>query len=288
MIEKQRQTEDGIIKDIDSEFLHDFRVSLRMIRAAIAQLKDVFPEYDATMLKERFGNLARETNKLRDLDVFIIEKERYVNLLPNSLRKGILPMFKDFEKSRVEEVKRVSAWLSGKAYQQEMDELESLFVNGYSTLETEWSEKPSIQLAVKKIQKRYKKIQYAATNITQDTPDADIHCIRIDCKKLRYLLYFFDNLFDKNHVKVAGSHLKSLQNKLGNFNDFSVQGEFLENYLNAIEHKPKKDILLIAALGGLISSLHTMQLQERAKCMAELAIFSNTENQKLFKETFVL
>jgi len=288
LIEKQRLTENGIIKDIDTEFLHHFRVALRMIRAAVAQLKVVFPEQDVIDLKDRFGALARNTNLLRDIDVFILEKEYYLGLIPKSMRDGLIPMFDDFEKNRKTEVKRISKWLSGKTYQQEITKLESLFINGYSALETQWSEKPCIDLAINKIQKRYKVIQKAAASITSDTPDEAIHSIRIDCKKLRYLLYFFGDLFDKKQVKIAANHLKSLQDKLGIFNDLSVQGEFLENYLYKIEHKPEKDILLIAALGGLIAILHSKQLQERQSCIEELAVFSNEQNRSLFKTTFVL
>lgn len=287
MLDKQRITEPGIIKDIDTEFLHHFRVALRMVRAAVAQLKVAFPEQDVIILKERFGTLARNTNHLRDIDVFILEKERYMNLLPESLRHGLLPMFDDFEKDRSTEVKRVAKWLSGKAYKQEINKLQALFVNGYTAVETEWSQKPSIELAVKKIQKRYKVIQKAASTISHDTPDDDIHSIRIDCKKLRYLLYFFGELFDKKQVKVAALHLKSLQDRLGTFNDLSVQGKFLEQYLYDIEHKANKDILLIASLGGLISTLHALQIQEREHCIKELAIFSNKQNRILFKNTFV-
>lgn len=317
LIEKQRLTENGIIKDIDTEFLHHFRVALRMIRAAIAQLKVVFPEQDVIDLKDRFGALARNTNLLRDIDVFIMEKDRYMNLIPESLRDGLTPMFDDFENNRRVEVKRISKWLSSSAYQREITQLDSLFKNGYSALETQWSEKPSIELAVNKIQKRYKAIQKTAAQITSDTPDEAIHNIRIDCKKLRYLLYFFGDLFDKsprpmklstvasanikkknktednfmlgkNQVKIAANHLKSLQDKLGMFNDLSVQGEFLENYLDKIEHKPHKDILLIASLGGLIAMLHAKQVQERENCIDELAIFSNEQNRLLFKTTFVV
>ena len=288
MIEKQRLTEQGIIKDIDTEFLHHFRVALRMVRAAIAQLKEVFPEADVVQLKERFGSLGRETNHLRDLDVFIMDKERYMNLLPDSLRNGLLPMFSDFEQDRATEVKRIAQWLSSKTYQQEIEQLQSLFDNGYSALETQWSEKPSIELAVKKILKRYKKIQKTAASITTETPDEAIHSIRIDCKKLRYLLYFFGGLFEQKQIKTVGNHLKTLQDKLGVFNDLTVQGEFLEKYLYEIEHKPKKDIMLIASLGGLISILYTIQKKERKRCIKELGVFSNAENRQLFKETFVI
>ncbi|MCU7800839.1 MAG: CHAD domain-containing protein [gamma proteobacterium symbiont of Lucinoma myriamae] len=288
MIEKQRLTEPGIIKDIDTEFLHHYRVAIRMVRAAIAQLKDVFPQQEVPILKQRFGDLARETNKLRDLDVFILDQERYMNLLPKSMRNDLAPMFNDFQQNRQTEAKRISRWIGSKTYRNEINELQSLFENGYSAMETLWSEKPSIELAINKIQKTYKKIYKAAIKITHTTPDEDIHRIRIDCKKLRYLLYFFASQFNKKKIKIVGKHLKSLQDTLGIFNDLTVQGEFLKNYLYQLEHKPKKDIMLIASLGGLISTLYTMQKQERDKCINELAIFSNDENRQLFKETFIV
>jgi len=287
MIKKQRLTEDGVIKDIDTEFLHHYRVAIRMVRAAIAQLKVVFPEQDVPILKQRFGDLARKTNKLRDLDVFILDKERYMNLLPQSMRNDLTPMFDDFQDSRQAEAKRISRWIASKTYRGEMGELQALFNNGYSAMETLWSEKPSIDLAINKIQKTYKKIYKAAIKISHTTPDEAIHKIRIDCKKLRYLLYFFGSQFDKKKIKVVAKHLKKLQDKLGIFNDLTVQGDFLKNYLYQLEHKPKKDIMLIASVGGLISSLYTMQIQERDKCINELAVFSNHENRQLFKETFI-
>lgn len=287
MIEKQRLTEQGIIKDIDSEFLHHFRVAIRMVRAAIVQLKEVFPPQDVINLKQRFGDLARETNQLRDLDVFILDKKRYMNLLPESMRDDLLPMFDDFEKNRQVEAKRISRWIASRAYRQEMDELEALFSHGYSAVETAWSEKPNIDLAVNKLHKTYKKIYKAAIKIDNDTPDEKIHNIRIDCKKLRYLLYFFGDEFNTKKVKIFSKHLKSLQDKLGVFNDLTVQGEFLRNYLVQMEHKPHKDIMLIASLGGLISTLYIMQVQERDNCINELAMFSNDSNRQLFSETFI-
>lgn len=288
MIEKQRLTEQGIIDDIDTEFLHHFRVSIRMVRAAIAQLKEVFPEHDVPVLKQRFGDLARETNYLRDIDVFILDKERYMNFLPESMRNDLLPMFNDFEKKRLTEAKRISRWIASRAYLKEISELQSLFINGYSAVETEWSEQATIELAINKIQKTYKKIYKAAQKINNTTPDENIHSIRISCKKLRYLLYFFSSEFDKKKIKLVGKHLKSLQDTLGIFNDLTVQGDFLKNYLYQLEHKPKKDIMLIASLGGLISTLYTMQLQERDRCIQELAIFSNESNRQLFRETFIV
>ncbi len=288
MIAKQRLTESGIIKDIDTEFLHHYRVAIRMVRAAISQLKEVFPQADVIKLKQRFGDLARETNYLRDLDVFILNKTRYMNLLQESMRDDLLPMFNDFQKSRQTEARRISRRIASKAYRDEIDQLQALFSPTYSAMETPWSERPSIELAVNKILKTYKKIYKSSIKITATTADEEIHKIRIDCKKLRYLLYFFGSMFKPKKITIVAKHLKSLQDKLGVFNDLTVQGDFLKNYLYQLEHKPKKDIMLIASLGGLISSLYTMQVRERRKCINELAVFSEQSNRQLFFDTFTL
>lgn len=286
MIEKQRINEQGVIEDIDTEFLHHFRVALRMTRAAIAQLKEVYPEQDVLSLKERFGKIGRAANHLRDLDVFILDKKRYLNLLPESLQPGLLPMFDDFEKERASEVKRVAKWLKSAAYKKEMADLQALFEKGYPACETEWSERPSSELAVNKIMKRYKKIQKSALKITDSTPDEEIHSIRIDCKKLRYLLYFFGDLFNAKQLSRAGKQLKRLQNRLGIFNDLSVQGQYLENYLEETERQEQKDVYLIAALGGLIATLHHMQQISRKECIHELHAFSAKSNRQLFSRAF--
>jgi hypothetical protein len=82
--------------------------------------------------------------------------------------------------------------------------------------------------------------------------------------------------------------LKRLQDRLGIFNDLTVQGNYLETYLDEIEHKEKKDINLIAALGGLIAILHQMKLLERENCINELNVFSTKQNRQLFTHAFAL
>ncbi len=66
----------------------------------------------------------------------------------------------------------------------------------------------------------------------QDTEDEVVHQLRINCKKLRYLMEFFAPLFPENEIKTLIKALKLLQDNLGNFNDYSVQQIFLRQVLN--------------------------------------------------------
>ena len=59
--------------------------------------------------------------------------------------------------------------------------------------------------------------------IDDDSPDEALHRLRIDAKKLRYLLEFFRALYPPKEIGAVVGALKSLQDNLGDFNDLSVQ-----------------------------------------------------------------
>lgn len=60
--------------------------------------------------------------------------------------------------------------------------------------------------------------------------DERFHKLRIDCKKLRYLLEFTRSLFSPSATDPAVRHLRKLQDMLGDFHDCCVQQETLETY----------------------------------------------------------
>ena len=77
-----RQNEAGIRADWDTEFLHDFRVAIRRTRSALSQIKGVLPVDAVEHFKDAFRELGRSTNRLRDLDVYLLEEETYRAMLP--------------------------------------------------------------------------------------------------------------------------------------------------------------------------------------------------------------
>jgi hypothetical protein len=74
LLNVMKQNEEGVISDMDTEFLHDFRVSGRRTRSAISQIKDVLPPEKLDRFKQDFRELGQSSNKLRDLDVDLHKK----------------------------------------------------------------------------------------------------------------------------------------------------------------------------------------------------------------------
>lgn len=283
MLSIAQLNESGIIeKGDDTEYLHDYRVCLRKVRSLISLLKEVYPESQQAELKQRLGDVARRTNELRDLDVYLLEQENYSQMIPVQLRDGLPQMFEDFAKRHKTAKRNVNRWLASKAYQAEMTALIEFFASADMLVTTPESEMPIYQLVTKKLKKRYRKICKLGLAITPETPDEEVHELRIECKKFRYLLEFFGALYDKKQIKLLVKRLKQLQDNLGKFNDYSVQQESLAAYL--AEHANNSE--LSKSIGALLVVLDQGQQSERNQVETKFAEFADDVTAQLVTALF--
>ncbi|MGB3096734.1 MAG: CHAD domain-containing protein, partial [Candidatus Deferrimicrobiaceae bacterium] len=95
-----RINEPHIRKDLDTEFLHDFRVAIRRTRSALGQMKKVFPLEITARFRKDLSYVGKISNALRDLDVYLLNEEGYKAMLPESLRADIDPLFAHLREKR--------------------------------------------------------------------------------------------------------------------------------------------------------------------------------------------
>ncbi len=282
-----RRQEDGITADLDSEFLHEYRVALRRVRSVISLFKGVYDDKQTADLKARFGAIMARTGRLRDLDVYLIERERYLALVPARFRPGIGKLFDMFAAQRDVEHAKLTAYLDGKAYEKEVAKLEKLFDKTRHLSKGPEAGRHALDFAKALIWKRYRKVCMIARAIDDTTPDEQVHELRIECKKLRYLMEFFAPLFGDNEVKSLIKALKKLQDNLGNFNDYSVQQAALQEQADALAGSTEPDTVEIATgIGGLVTVLHNKQLEERSRVTASFAAFDSEDTQARFRALF--
>ena len=72
LLDTLEQNVDGVLRDIDTEFLHDLRVAVRRTRSAIKLLGEVLPADLAEYYKTEFKWLGDLTTPTRDLDVHLL------------------------------------------------------------------------------------------------------------------------------------------------------------------------------------------------------------------------
>ncbi len=80
---------DGAIADLDPEFLHDLRVSVRRTRAVQRELRQVFEPDALGRFRAEYQWLQQVTGDARDLDVYLLEFEPMRALLPESIRPDL-------------------------------------------------------------------------------------------------------------------------------------------------------------------------------------------------------
>lgn len=286
-IEVARRNELGIIADYDSEFLHDYRVSLRKIRSVISLFKGIYSDKQTQYFKQAFSAQMEPTGRLRDLDVYLLEREHYFELLPSSLHKGLTIMYDLFEKERHEQHKVFKKRLMSRGYDLSINAVAALFASPEQLAKGRNATHSAYSYACELIWKRYVKVCNIARKIDNKTADEQVHELRIDCKKLRYLMEFFAPLFPVDVIKKVIKSLKRLQDNLGLFNDYSVQQESLQLFLDTHTSKnPKKDLMVAKSVGALMMVLHQRQLQERAKVVNNFNVFDHENTQKQFQTLF--
>ncbi len=136
------------------------------------------------------------------------------------------------------------------------------------------------------IWKAYKRAMKQGSAITDKCPDEKLHRLRITCKKLRYLLEFFQSMYTDKDIKPLILSLKKLQDNLGDFQDLSVQIDSLNN----IEQQMQEEGLVTSgtdqAINYLVKHFEKQIAVEREKFKQRFNQFSQKNVQASFKTLF--
>jgi CHAD domain-containing protein len=283
-----RRNEPGLIDDLDTEFLHQWRVSLRKVRSVLTLFKGVVATETLDQLKQDFRDIMQDTNLMRDRDVYLLSKDDYFALVPPQAHSGLEVLFDLLQQDRDEAFGKVKAMLESKAYKKQIKSIQKLFENSKGLPKGPKADAPSKAFAADLVLKRYKKVCKLAGSITNKTPDETIHELRIQCKKLRYLIESAQPLFDVKQVKRLLKTLKGLQEHLGSFNDQSVQQVTLAECLDRYPSTGPNAKALAESVGALTAMLYRKQLEERRMIIENLSRFYSPDTQDAFNALFAL
>ncbi len=270
-----RRNEAGILNDIDTEFLHDFRVASRRARSAVTQVKGVFSDSVQQPLKQDLASLGAMTNRVRDLDVYLLRQADYHNRLPDYLQGAIEPLFDMLKRDRKQAFRSLVRKLRAKTYADLMTRWETFLDADTSEVTPEPTPnaaRPILKIAKKRLSKMAARVVEAGHATLAHMDDEHLHELRIDCKKLRYLLEFFSSLFPPSTINPVIKRLRKLQDELGDFNDCCVQQQFLEAYVERFSDTEATQ----QAIAHLIATLEAEKQAFKAAFPDRFRLFSAT------------
>jgi len=281
------QNEAGTRTGTDTEFLHDFRVAIRRTRSALTQIKAVFPKRVIDRYKKEFAWMGQITSPSRDLDVYLLNFDEYRDSLPAAMQADIEPLREFLIRHWKIENRALVKALDSARYRRLTSSWRSFLeqpVNERTTLKN--AGQPAIEVACKRIWRVYWHILSEGTAITPDTPAEALHELRKDCKKLRYLMEFFQSLFPAETIRTLIRTLKILQDNLGDFQDYEVQVTTLKLFSQQMVDEANIPAGTLLAMGMLIEGLERRQHQARNEFAATFNHFALKSNHKRFRKLF--
>ena len=214
----------------DPAALHQMRVGLRRLRAAISLFKSqLLTDRESAEIRNALRWAGQPLGEARDLDV-LLERLRAANGAEHdsSDLKEIEPRRKQAYGDLIEALEaprfmdailRVAAWIEAGAWS-----------TGDGGGQKRALRRPARDFAAAELSRRWRRIRKLARHL-RDVDDAERHELRIRIKKLRYGAEFFGSLFasdkaQKRRKRLSGT-LEDLQERLGELNDLAVHGSLL-------------------------------------------------------------
>jgi CHAD domain-containing protein len=281
---------DGVIRDIDTEFLHDLRVSVRRTRAAIKLLGDVLPPELATHYRAEFKWLGDLTTPVRDLDVHLLGYDDLAASLTAAAPADLKPLHDFLARRRVREFRVLTRGLRStrfralvhdwdKALQEVRDEAVAKAQRATRSRPRRYQKAST--LAAQRTARAYRVIARRGTAISAQSPPESLHDLRKRSKELRYLLEFFAPLYEPSGYRKVISDLKQLQDCLGEFQDSQVQREEIHDLAEQmLSERTRPPAATLLAMGELAARLAASQQRARDDFGRRFARFADPKGEQ--------
>ena len=275
----------GTIDDLDTEFLHDLRVACRRTRSALSQLKGVLSAETTAAFNAEFKWLGSVTGPLRDLDVYLLEMPGFRTLLPTRAAADLEPLEKLIRMNRNRALTSVTRALRSTRFTELMASWRQILETTESS-PAAMTTSSAAEMADRRISKAYRRILKRGRRLGDDPPVDALHRLRIDAKKLRYLLEFFRSLYPAPEISERIKELKQLQDILGGLNDMGVQHNRLADFARKLHADPAVPTSCILTVGRLAGILEERQEGYRLAYHNAFTEFSGKRTRAAFGRLF--
>ena len=286
LLRTMKVNESSTIADIDTEFLHDFRVAIRRTRAGLSQIKNTLSPSVNAKYANFFAWLGQITGPTRDLDVYLLSYKQYQAALPESLQEDLAPLYDFLKQKQVIAQKELADKLSDSKYQKQLVAWEQFLNEPLPKKAATSNANLTIkELADQRIWKVYKRLLDEGNAIQETSPAEALHDLRKTCKKLRYLMEFFQSLYPADEFKAVLRALKGFQSVLGDFQDYETQEVNLKQFSDEMMNTGVEANTFLA-MGVLVQYLDTMRCAARNDFAKQFELFKQAKNKHTFKSLF--
>ena len=246
-------------------------------RATAEQVQAGLAEHYAAEFKW-LGDLTTPT---RDLDVHLLGFGAITGHLADGSAADLEPFRAFLVRRRAREFRRLSRALRSSRFRAITDDWRKALLEVRDAGDARARrEITAADLAVARTRRLYRRVAARGAAITATSAPESLHNLRKRCKELRYLLEFFQPLYDPADYRKVVGDLKQLQDCLGEFQDSQVQREELHTLADAILTERAAPAATLLAMGEIAAWLTRSQAEARAVFGRRFARFAGPADQE--------
>ena len=270
----------GTVDDVDSEFLHDFRIAVRRSRSILSHAKGVLPSVGRRHFGAELRWLGAATSPLRDADVYLIEWPGYVAPLDAESSAALEPLLAHIQARRAAEHVTLVDELHSPRYQRFITEWAAWLEDSEAPAK---GRRPLGTVVAARILDAQDQVLARGRPITPATPAEELHELRKHAKRLRYLLECFGGLLPASRRKPFVQRLKALQDNLGEHQDTEVHTAQLKTMSQEL-HEAGVSAGTLIAMGRLTEIFEHRRLQAREDFAARFTAYDTKQTARVLDE----
>ena len=212
----------GGVRALDAEAVHQMRVGLRRLRAAISLFDEILPGPSTARIKQELKWLTGELAPAREMDVFLTEQLKPLGQATRP-KRGFRALETHFSARRKTAFDRARDALATPRYRRLLIDVLEWLALGH-VREVEAAGMPIGDFAAALMRRRTRKARKEGRHLDELSP-RQRHKLRIKIKKLRYAVDFFEKLYPSKadeELEEFSGRLKKIQDALGALNDFAA------------------------------------------------------------------
>jgi len=274
----------ALLKD-DAEGVHQMRVGLRRLRAAISLFAALLDDPQTEEIKANLKWLTGELGPARELDVLVARVVKPVRRQTVGW-DGIPKLSRQFTRQRAAAIARAREAIESERYRLlKIEVVAWLEIGAWATPQSdllcERAELPVETFAAEQLSLRRRKLRKRAKSFAE-LDARRRHKLRIQAKKLRYATDFFNHLFSGKRTSKRRetflAALEAVQDGLGDLNDITVH----ESIIGAAGTRSRGTSRKKAFAAGLLTGREDARLDGTTKA-AEAALVRFAKTQPYWK-----
>jgi len=252
--------EPGVRYGNDADDLHQMRVAIRRVRAAMVVFEEALPAR-APRLRQELGWLGSLLGAVRDLDVQLAQIGAWSADAEPAEREALDVVTAVLDERRTKARARLVAAMDSRRLVRLTSSMQRFLTSG-PVKRSSSAHVPILEAAPEVVAHGYRKVVAIGDHIKEGSPAQALHALRIRSKRLRYTVEFIEPIY-KKPARTYAKRLVALQDVLGAHQDDVVAIGTLRDI--ALDPPQKITAPMVFALGMLAERYRADATAARAR-----------------------